>query len=68
MASLLFDMFGKKSSQNNAVLNILTEIENIKRMNINPRAEVENLLKSGKMTQEQFEQFGEIADQFVKRN
>ena len=62
MANPLFNAFG--GGQQN---NMLTEIHNFKNQfaNINPKAEVERLLNSGQMSQAQFNELAQRAQQIV---
>jgi hypothetical protein len=61
MGNPLFNYFGN----NNQFDNIVKQVEDFKRQfsNINPRAEVERLLSSGQMSQSQFNQYSQIAQQ-----
>jgi hypothetical protein len=61
MPNPLFNSFGN----NNQFDNIMKQVEDFKRQfsNINPRAEVERLLSSGQMSQSQFNQYSQIAQQ-----
>jgi hypothetical protein len=61
MGNPLFNYFGN----NNQFDNIMKQVEDFKRQfsNINPRAEVERLLSSGQMSQSQFNQYSQIAQQ-----
>lgn len=61
MSNPLFNSFGN----NNQVNNIMKQVEDFKKQfsNINPRAEVERLLNSGQMSQSQFNQYSQIAQQ-----
>lgn len=62
MANPLFNAFG--GGQQN---NMLTEIYNFKNQfaNINPKSEVERLLNSGQMSQAQFNELAQRAQQIV---
>ena len=61
MGTPLFDTFGN----NNQFGNLIQQAQAFKRQfaNINPRAEVERLLNSGEMSQQQFNQYSQIAQQ-----
>lgn len=61
MSNPLFNSFGN----NNQFDNIMKQVEDFKRQfsNIDPRAEVERLLSSGQMSQSQFNQYSQIAQQ-----
>ena len=62
MANPIFNQFG--NTQNS----ILTQIQNFKNQfgNINPKDEVQKLLNSGQMSQQQFNQLSQQAQQIVQ--
>jgi hypothetical protein len=64
MANPLFNTFGK----NNQFGNLIQQAQAFKRQftNINPRAEVERLLNSGQMSQQQFNEYSQIAQQVAQ--
>ena len=64
MANPLFGTFGN----NNQFENLIQQAQEFKRQfaNINPRAEVERLLQSGAMSQSQFNQYSQIAQQVAQ--
>ena len=64
MANPLFNTFGN----NNQFGNLIQQAQAFKRQftNINPRAEVERLLKSGEMSQSQFNEYSQIAEQVAQ--
>ena len=64
MANPLFDTFGN----NNQFGNLIKQAQVFKRQfaNINPRAEVERLLNSGQMSQQQFNEYSQIAQQVAQ--
>ena len=64
MSNPLFNSFGN----NNQFDNIMKQVEDFKRQfsNINPRAEVERLLNSGEMSQQQFNEYSQIAQQVAQ--
>lgn len=64
MSNPLFNTFGK----NNQFENLIQQAQEFKRQfaNINPRAEVERLLQSGAMSQSQFNQYSQIAQQVAQ--
>jgi hypothetical protein len=64
MGNPLFNYFGN----NNQFDNIVKQVEDFKRQfsNINPRAEVERLLNSGEMSQQQFNEYSQIAQQVAQ--
>lgn len=64
MANPLFNGFGN----NNQFGNLIQQAQEFKRQftNINPRAEVERLLNSGQMSQAEFNQYSQIAQQIAQ--
>ena len=64
MANPLFNAFGNS----NQFGNLIQQAQEFKRQfsNINPRAEVERLLKSGEMSQQQFNEYSKIAQQVAQ--
>ena len=64
MANPLFNTFGN----NNQFGDLIKQAQAFKRQfaNINPRAEVERLLNSGKMSQQQFNEYSQIAQQVAQ--
>ena len=64
MANPLFNTFGN----NNQFGNLIQQAQAFKRhfANINPRAEVERLLNSGQMSQQQFNEYSQIAQQVAQ--
>ena len=64
MANPLFRTFGN----NNQFGNLIQQAQAFKRQftNINPRAEVERLLNSGEMSQQQFNEYSQIAQQVAQ--
>ena len=51
--------------QTNPMQQLVTEARQLKQTIQNPRAEVERLLQTGQMSQDQFNQFAQIAQQIV---
>jgi hypothetical protein len=64
MANPLFNTFGN----NNQFGDLIKQAQAFKRQfsNINPRAEVERLLNSGQMSQAEFNQYSQIAQQVAQ--
>ena len=64
MANPLFNAF----ENNNQFGDLIKQAQDFKRQfaNINPRAEVERLLQSGEMSQSQFNQYSQIAQQVAQ--
>ena len=63
MANPLFSQFG--GQQVNPMQQLVEDARKLKQTMRNPRAEVERLLQSGQMSQSQFNQFSQIAQQIV---
>ena len=63
MANPLFSQFG--GQQVNPMQQLVEDARKLKKTMQNPRAEVERLLQSGQMSQSQFNQFSQIAQQIV---
>lgn len=63
MPNPLFDQFGGR--QVNPMQQLVEDARKLKQTMQNPRAEVERLLQSGQMSQSQFNQFSQIAQQIV---
>lgn len=53
------------SNQSN---NFIQFIQSLKQQNIDPKAKVQELLNSGQMTQEQFNQYRMMANQLTGKN
>ena len=64
MNNPLFALMG--GSQPNYISNLIQQAQELKKtFSGNPREEVQKLLNSGRMTQEQFNQYSQIAQQVV---
>ena len=63
MPNPLFNQFG--GQQVNPMQQLVEDARKLKQTMKNPRAEVERLLQSGQMSQSQFNQFSQIAQQIV---
>ena len=63
MPNPLFSQFG--GQQVNPMQQLVEDARKLKQTMQNPRAEVERLLQSGQMSQPQFNQFSQIAQQIV---
>lgn len=63
MANNLFNALN--GQQTNPMAQLLADARKLKQTMQNPRAEVERLLQSGQMSQQQFNQFSQIAQQIV---
>jgi hypothetical protein len=63
MANSLFTQFGNQPP-NNGLMQIMAQAQDLqKTFNGNPREEVERLLNSGQMSQDQFNRFAQMANQ-----
>lgn len=63
MSNPLFNQFG--NINNNPLANIMQEARKLRETVNNPRQEVERLLQTGQMTQQQFNQYSQMANQIV---
>lgn len=64
MAHDLFNQFGNR--QNGALSQLIAQVKQMQQsFHGDPRKEVENLLKNGQMTQEQFNQLAQAANQIA---
>lgn len=63
MANPLFGQFG--NNQNNPMSQFMSEFKKLQQTVANPRKAVEDLLQSGKMTQQQFNQLSQMANQLM---
>ena len=64
MSNSLFDQFGR---QNNPLEQLAQQARDFRRqLSGNPRQEVERLLQTGAMSQSQFNQYSQIAQQVVQ--
>ena len=63
MANPLFGQFG--NNQNNPMSQFMSQFKRLQQTIKDPQKEVENLLKSGQMTQQQFNQLSQMASQLM---
>lgn len=63
MSNPLYGQFGGQKA--NPMQQLIADARKLKQTMQNPRAEVERLLQSGQMSQSQFNQFSQIAQQIV---
>ena len=63
MANPLFSALG--GQQMNPMTQLVADARKLRQTMQNPRAEVERLVQTGQMSQEQFNQFSQIAQQIV---
>lgn len=60
-------LFRELNQQNNGMANIMRQIESFRRsFTGDPKAEVERLMRSGRMTQEQFNQLAQQTNQIMQ--
>ena len=66
MSSNLFDLLGNSTPMGN-MMGFMQQFEQFRRMfQGNPKAQVQQLLNSGAMTQAQFNQLSQMANQFQR--
>lgn len=63
MSNPLYGQFG--GQQTNPMQQLVADARKLRQTMQNPRAEVERLVQTGQMSQEQFNQFSQIAQQIV---
>ena len=64
MSNPLYNNFG---NQSNPMADLIRQAKDFKKQfNVNPRHEVERLLQSGEMSQSQFNQYSQIAQQVAQ--
>ena len=65
----LFDVLnGGQQPENNDFSNFMDDFKRLQQTVKNPRQEVERLLKSGAMSQQEFNRFGQMANQMLGMN
>ena len=65
MANPIFDQFGGQKPANNGFSNFMADFQRLQQTVKNPRQEVERLLQSGAMSQQDFNRFGQMANQIM---
>lgn len=65
MANPLYGQFGGQQV-NNGFSNFMSEFQRLQQTVKNPKQEVERLLQSGAMSQNDFNRFGQMANQVVQ--
>ena len=64
MSNSLFNIYG--APQNDGITQMINQINSFKNnFKGDPKAEVERMMKSGQITQEQFNQYAQIANKFA---
>lgn len=66
MANPLFCALGGQQTVNNGFSNFMSEFQRLQQTVKNPKQEVERLLQSGAMSQNDFNRFGQMANQVVQ--
>ena len=64
MANPLYESFGVQSNPISQIIKQAKELK--KNLSVNPRDEVQRLLNSGQMSQQQFNQYSQMAQQIVQ--
>lgn len=67
MANPLFGQFGGQQTANNGFSNFMSEFQRLQQTVKNPRQEVERLLNTGAMSQQDFNRLGQMANQMLGR-
>ena len=67
MANPLFGQFGGQQAENNGFSNFMSEFQRLQQTVKNPRQEVERLLNTGIMSQQDFNRLGQMANQMLGR-
>ena len=65
MPNPLFSQFGGQQSTDNGMPNFMADFQRLQQTVKNPRQEVERLLQSGAMSQQDFNRFGQMANQIM---
>ena len=67
MANSLFNQFGNHNKINNPLQQFLTQFNQLRKTyQGNPKEEVEKMLQTGQMSQQQFNQLREMANQIMQ--
>ena len=67
MANPIYDQFGWQQTANNSFSNFMSEFHRLQQTVKNPRQEVERLLNTGAMSQQDFNRLGQMANQMLGR-
>lgn len=69
MANPLFNALnGNQTQANNGFSNFMNDFQRLQQTVKNPKQEVERLLQSGAMSQQDFNRFGQMANQIMGMN
>lgn len=66
MSNPLFSALGGQQTVNNGFSDFMSEFQRLQQTVKNPKQEVERLLQSGAMSQNDFNRFGQMANQVVQ--
>lgn len=66
MSNPLYGQFGGQPQANNGFSNFMSEFQRLQQTVKNPKQEVERLLQSGAMSQNDFNRFGQMANQVMQ--
>ena len=64
MSNPLYEQFGGQQN-NNGFSNFMNDFQRLQQTVKNPKQEVERLLQSGVLSQQEFNRFGQIANQII---
>ena len=67
MGNPLFSALGGQQTVNNGFSNFMSEFQRLQQTVKNPKQEVERLLQSGAMSQQDFNRLGQMANQMMGR-
>lgn len=67
MSNPLYGQFGGQQTANNRFSNFMNEFQLLQQTVKNPRQEVERLLNTGIMSQQDFNRLGQMANQMIGR-
>lgn len=65
MSNPLYGQFGSQQTVNNGFSNFMADFNRLQQTVKNPRQEVERLLQSGVMSQQDFNRFCQMANQII---
>ena len=68
MSNPLYGQFGSQQTVNNGLSNFMADFNRLQQTVKNPQQEVERLLQSGAMSQQDFNRFGQMANQIMGMN
>lgn len=66
MSNPLYNVLGGASNQDNRFTQILKDVQNFQKMfNGDPKAEVQKMMNDGRLSQAQFNQYAQMANQII---